>query len=426
MIQYPYNKDIEEYIIGCLITEKQDFILKLSEDDFYSELTKLIYKCLRYMKEKSKTIDMLSVADLISKKLENSLELISNIIANVHTTGAFESHLQQLQMYTTKRELLKKSFEIQAMIETSEHELASDLKSDVLMKLDTVKVAEDKQKEKFDSASIMLSTMAYIENLYSQKNEKKRFLGLDDIDRKTAGIHDSELTVIGARPAVGKTAFSLEMAVRLARKGNKVVFVTCEMSKEQIGTRLISNVGGVDGQKLRLPKNLNDKDWTDIAKASGEISNLPLEIVDNIIYIQELKTYCESKKLKGELDILIVDYLGLLRTHRRVESRRMEIEDITRTLKEMTRILKMPILCLAQLTRNPAKENRPPELTDLRDSGSIEQDADSVWFLHINEETTNRTQDVFETQVIIAKQRNGPLGTAYLKTCHKNFRYWGK
>lgn len=306
----------------------------------------------------------------------------------------------------------------------SEHENAIDIKSDALQAISEIEAKEADTKH-FDIESIIVDTMNCIENDYKADDDGNLFTGLHDLDKITAGLHKEELTIVGARPGVGKTAYALQVMINMARKGNHCLFVSREMSTVQIAKRILSNISAVDGHKLRLCKTLLDDDWVKLGQAAGEISSLPVEINDRISTIQEIRAYCRTLKEKNKLDVLFVDYLGLLKTMKRCESRRQEIEDISRQLKEISMEFEIPVVALCQLNRDSAKSSKEPELHDLRESGSIEQDADNVILLHVPADT-DETADSFDIKVIIAKQRNGATGGIYLRYVRKIFRLYSK
>jgi replicative DNA helicase len=260
-----------------------------------------------------------------------------------------------------------------------------------------------------------------MEQEYRSKEDSKYLTGFHDMDKLTAGLHPEELTIIAARPGVGKTAFALNLISNMAAKGIKSVFISREMSQIQLTKRLIANITPIDGNKLRICKLLTDEDWAKIGDAAGEIGDWDLIINDELATVQEIRTYCRELKNKGKLDMLVVDYLQLCRSSGKHESRRQEIEEISRQFKEMSMEFEVPVIVLSQLSRDNAKNGRVPELHDLRESGSIEQDADNVIFLHVPKDT-DQTQDIFDLQVIIGKQRNGPTGYIFLKYFKKTFK----
>ena len=240
--------------------------------------------------------------------------------------------------------------------------------------------------------------------------------GFIDLDYKTSGFQPSDLILIAARPSMGKTAFVLNIAEYMAFRNDLTVAVfSLEMSKEQLVNRLFSLESRVDAQLLRNG-NLSDTDWANLIEGAGIIGRSHLIIDDTPgISVAELRTKCRKYKLEHNLDIVMIDYLQLMQGSKKTESRQQEISDISRSLKEIARELQVPVVALSQLSR--AVEQRPdhrPMLSDLRESGAIEQDADVVMFLYRDDYYNKDTDRKDVAEVIIAKQRNGPIGTVEL------------
>lgn len=424
MIEFPKNIDLEKYVLGCLMLDKQDEALKLDELDFYDPQNQLIYKVIKYLAEKNKLIDMISVSDLASKRIEDSLTAVTDICNAVHTTTNFEDYKANLKLYTTKRDLIKKAMEIQERVLNSEHETAIELKNDIMESFDTIHVQES-VKNKTDLKSIMGEVMDDIETRVNAKEEQKLYTGYSDIDRLTGGLNNQEFTIIAARPGIGKTAFALQLMLHLASKKNHCSFISREMSNVQLGKRLLSNAATLHNQKLKLCKNLEEQDWTAMQKGLSILTNLPVEINDRIGTIQEIRSYCRQLKNKDKLDVLIIDYIGLLKTLKKCATRREEIDDISRQLKEISLEFKIPVVCLCQLNRDGVKQNKEPEIHELKESGNIEADADNVWLLYMKEEEQQKQpHEMKRLKVIIGKQRNGPVGSIYLNYASTTFKYF--
>ena len=240
--------------------------------------------------------------------------------------------------------------------------------------------------------------------------------GFIDLDYKTSGFQPSDLILIAARPSMGKTSFVLNIAEYMAFRSNETVAIfSLEMSKEQLVNRLFALESRVDSQILRTG-NLSDNDWSSLIEAAGVIGRSNLIIDDTPgISVSELRSKCRKYKLEHNLGIIMIDYLQLMQGSRKSESRQQEISDISRSLKEIARELQVPVVALSQLSR--AVEQRPdhrPMLSDLRESGAIEQDADVVMFLYRDDYYNHDTEKKDVAEVIIAKQRNGPIGTVEL------------
>mgnify|MGYP001347461862 CR=1 FL=1 len=412
----PNNQDVEKSVLGCLLMGKQDYVIKLSELDFMGEANRAIYKAIRKLYDSKAAIDIITVSDAMGT--DNALEIVAGLNSYVASPENIEYYIGILKTYTMRREVIKAAIKAREMAEGDKYESAVELKNDVLQAFDIE--VYDNNKADNSLGAITLKVLDDIEKNYKAKQEDKLFTGFYDLDKLTAGLHPEELTIIAARPGVGKTAFAIQLTLNMAKKGNKCLFVSREMSQMQIAKRILSNLAVVDGQKLRLCKYLTDEDWEKIGITTGEMFELPIELNDRLATIQEIRAYCRELKNKDSIDLLIVDYLQLCRSLKKTENRRQEIEDISRQLKEISLEFSIPVVALSQLSRESvaAKE---PDLHHLRESGSLEQDADNVIFLHVPE-GTDETQDSFDIKVIVGKQRNGPTGYIYLRYHRRTFK----
>ena len=418
----PNNPEIEKSVLGCLLMGKLDYILKLSEMDFMSELNRQTYKAIQELYDHKATVDEFTVSDTLKSHIDNSLEIVVGLGSYVSTPENIEHYIEILKTYTMRRAVIKASMKAKELAEGESFvyfESAVDLKSDVLQMFD-IEVYDNKKTDNSLKA-IIPEVMADIEKKYNGKNEDRLFTGFYDLDKLTAGLHPEELTIIAARTGVGKTAFSIQLMLNVAKKGCQCLFVSREMSSMQIAKRIISNLATIDGQKLRFCKSLTDVDWQKMPEILREIKDMPIELNDKLATIQEIRAYCRELKNKKSIDLLIVDYLQLCRSLKKTESRRQEIEDISRQLKEISLEFAIPVIALSQLSREGVKAGREPDLHDLRESGSIENDADNVIFLHVPKDTDEGI-DSFDIKVIVGKQRNGPTGYIYLKYYRKTFK----
>jgi replicative DNA helicase len=412
---YPNSIELEKSVLGCLLLGKLDYIIKLSENDFLNEATKHIYNTMRHMYDKKQVIDPISVSDAIH--IDNPLEYITNIITGTASPENISYYLERLKTYTIRRDALKAVEKVRTMALEGNIDSLAEFKSDIQQLFD-FKI--DSKREDNRLSEIMLDVFSDIESKYNAKDEDKLFTGFYDLDKITAGLHPEELTLIAARPGVGKTAFALQLMINISRKGCKCLFVSREMSNIQIAKRVLANLAVVDGHKLRFCKSLTDTDWEKMADALIEINELPVEINDSLSSVQEIRAYCRELKNNDKIDLLIVDYLQLCKSLKKTENRRQEVEDISRQLKEMTLEFAIPIIALSQLSRESVSAGEP-ELHHLRESGSLEQDADNVIFLHVPKDT-DETAEAFDIKVIVAKQRNGPVGYIFLKYFRRTFK----
>jgi replicative DNA helicase len=427
----PHSNDIEKYIIGALILEKHNEIHRIQEHDFFNPEHQLLYRVIKWMKEKNKAIDLISVSDWAKKKSEDALDIAVSCINAVTTTAIFNSHLKQLKMYSTKRQILRRISELETLVYDSEHDIPEDLKNDALEILSKVETPESEENTR-TLEDILTETLTEIENQYNGTEEQKLLTGFDKLDKMTAGFHAQELTILAARPGVGKTALALNLLINLSKKGNSCLFVSREMSDKQLCKRIISNLSGIDGNKLRQPKALQDKDWMEISTLANEMDKLKGSVMidDQLLTIQQIRGAVRKLKNKKGIDILFVDYLGLVKTTKKCESKRLEIEDVSWGLKQISKEFNIPVVSLCQLNRDTAEgKGEEPQLHHLRESGAIEQDADNVWMIHEPQEDKNNpftdpSMATLITKLLIRKQRNGPVGTITLKCAKNNFKYF--
>ena len=394
-----YDEEIEKTVLYYLIFEKEPINVK--EDDFFFQKHKQIVKAIDELKSKKQEINILSVKNKINGNDTEILKYIS-IIAESRFGSSIEYAYKELKRLSKKRKLLALSKEMQRDVEeVSEPEIYIEKKIKELTEIN-----QDGEEEK-TFLDIVCETSEVIEKkrLQGTEYDYKYFTGIFDLDKATNGLHEEELTIIGARPGVGKTTFALQVAYKIAKKGMSVAIISLEMSETQIVQKLISKVSNVDSNKLRTGK-LTTLEQEKIAIAEGEISDLPFFINTRVRSIQEIETYARRLKNKNNLGLLIIDYIQLVKSKNKFNSREQEVAEISRSLKLLSLELKIPIIGLCQLNRNAARTE--PTLADLRESGAIEQDADNVIFIY--KENENEEPQLVENVVIdLQKQRAGGL-----------------
>ena len=394
-----YDEEIEKTVLYYLIFEKEPINVK--EDDFFFQKHKQIVKAIDELKSKKQEINILSVKNKIKGNDTEILKYIS-IIAESRFGSSIEYAYKELKRLSKKRKLLALSKEMQRDVEeVSEPEIYIEKKIKDLTEInqdgETVITFLDRVCE--------TSEVIEKKRLQGTEYDYKYFTGIFDLDKATNGLHEEELTIIGARPGVGKTTFALQVAYKIAKKGMSVAIISLEMSETQIVQKLISKVSNVDSNKLRTGK-LTILEQEKIAIAEGEISDLPFFINTRVRSIQEIETYARRLKNKNNLGLLIIDYIQLVKSKNKFNSREQEVAEISRSLKLLSLELKIPIIGLCQLNRNAARTE--PTLADLRESGAIEQDADNVIFIY--KENENEEPQLVENVVIdLQKQRAGGL-----------------
>ena len=427
----PQNIEAEQAVLGAMLIDKEAIAKAtevLSADDFYREAHRVIFSAMLELYNKNEAVDMVTVTEIL--KRDNKLEDIGGIayitsLANVVLTAAnVKYHAEIVAEKSVLRQLVRVSTEIAAM--------GYEANEDVGTLLDTaesriLEISNRKKKNDFTAINdILMDSVQSIESLLQNKGG---FTGLPagfaDLDKLTSGLHPSDFIILAARPSMGKTALALNIVQSVALRAHKgiggeprsVAFFSLEMSKEQLVNRMLCAEAGIDSQRLRVGE-MHDEDWTHLWDACDTMSRAKIYI-DDTAGITAMDMRSRARRLKAEhgLDLIVVDYLQLMQgSGKRNNSgdRQQEVSEISRSLKALARELDVPVLALSQLSRSvESRQVKRPMLSDLRESGSLEQDADIVAFLYredyYNPETENK-----HTELIIAKHRNGPVDTVNL------------
>lgn len=420
----PHSTDAEKSVIGAMLIDSEA-VLTVSEilvpDDFYGKQYGILFDAMVSLYMEGKPIDLVMLENKL-KEMDVSPELSSidvakEIFNQVFTSANVKHYANIVKEKSTLRRIIKVNEEI-----ANRCYLQKDTLDDI-MNMTEKKIFNIMQSQGGgDFVPVKQVVINVLENIEKASKTKGNTTGIPtgfrDLDYQTSGMQPSDLVLIAARPSMGKTAFVLNLAEHMAfKKKVTVAIFSLEMSKEQLINRILSIESRVSSQLLRTG-NLEDDDWDKIVEAAQYISNSKL-IVDDTpgISIQELRSKCRKYKLEHNLGVVIIDYLQLMSAGDRApESRQQQISDISRSLKALARELNVPVIALSQLSR--AVEQRPdhrPMLSDLRESGAIEQDADVVMFLYRDYYYDKQTEKPDVAEVIIAKQRNGPVGTVELK-----------
>jgi len=420
----PQNLEAEQCVLGSILLQ-QGALVKILElvnpEDFYREAHKTIFKAMVILFEKNEPQDIITVTNILKNK--NQLDEIggpaylSSLTDIVPVAANIIYYAQIIRSKSILRRLIQTSTEIAARC----YEEQDDIDSLVDEAEQTIfEISRSKSSQDFQPLSkIIPESFKKIEKLA----EKKELItgvptGYDDIDRMTSGLQSSDLIILAGRPSMGKTALAMNI-VQNASIVNKVpvAVFSLEMSKEQLGMRMLCSVSRVDSQEIRTGF-IRDPDWPKLARATGILSEAPI-FIDDTPAMGILEMRAKSRRLKAEYDIglVVVDYLQLMRGRSNAERREQEISEISRSLKAMAKELDLPVIALSQLNRSlESRPNKRPQLSDLRESGAIEQDADVICFLY-RDEVYNKSEDNPKrgiAEVIIGKQRNGPTGTVEL------------
>ena len=418
----PHSIEAEQSVIGAMIMDRDAVTVAsemLSVDDFYQKQYGILFEAMTELYSEGKPIDLITLQNRLKEKdvppEVSSLEFVRDMITTVPTSANVKYYAEIVSEKAMLRRLIKVNEEIAAACYAGKDRV-EDIMEDTEKKI--FQVLQRKGNDEFvPIKEVVLNALDKIEAASRSKGSVTGLAtGFIDLDYKTSGMQPSDLILIAARPSMGKTAFVLNIAEYMAFRSNLTVAIfSLEMSKEQLVNRLFSLESRVDAQILRNG-NLSDNDWTSLIEAAGTIGRSNLIIDDTPgISVAELRSKCRKYKLEHNLGIIMIDYLQLMQGSKRSESRQQEISEISRSLKEIARELQVPVIALSQLSR--AVEQRPdhrPMLSDLRESGAIEQDADVVMFLYRDDYYNHDTEKKDVAEVIIAKQRNGPIGTVEL------------
>jgi len=418
----PHSVEAEQSVIGSMIMDREAIVAAselITGEDFYNKQYGILFETMVELNDAGSPVDLVTLQNKLREKdvppEVSSLEFVRDLIAAVPTSANIKYYAAIVSEKSTLRRLIRLNEEIANTCYAEKESLEYILE-------DTEKrVFQLVQKRTTDDyvpiRQVVMNAMNRIEMAAKNKGNVTGIpTGFIDLDYRTAGMQPSDLILIAARPSMGKTAFELNLAQYMAFKKNLTVAIfSLEMSKEQLVNRMFSLESSVDAQKLRIGQ-LNDQEWERLIESAGVIGKSRLIIDDTPgISIAELRSKCRKYKLEHDLSIIMIDYLQLMSGSGRNESRQQEISDISRSLKALARELNVPVIALSQLSR--AVEQRPdhrPMLSDLRESGAIEQDADVVMFLYRDDYYNHDTDKKGISEVIIAKQRNGPIGTVEL------------
>lgn len=419
----PHDVEAEQAVIGSMLTDKDSVISAvetLKDEDFYREDNKVIYGAIMNLYNRGEPVDIITLKDeLVSLgKFEavGGLEYLAELPEKVPTTANVDKYIKIVEEKSMLRTLIKTANELIVLgyDQTQEVEDIMDVAEKKIFNV----MQRKNQKGYSSMKDILVESFTQLEELYNRKQHITGVpTGFTDLDYKTAGLHNSDLILVAARPAMGKSAFALNIASYAAVKANvPVAIFSLEMSKEQMGNRILCSEAMVDSNKVRTGK-IEDEDWAKLAMASGELSESQIFIDDTPgISIMEIRAKCRKMKLEKNIGLVVIDYLQLVQgSSKKGGSREQEISEISRSLKILAKEINVPVIALSQLSRAP--EQRPdhrPMLSDLRESGAIEQDADIVMFLYRDDYYNEDSEKKNIAEVIIAKHRAGSTGTVEL------------
>lgn len=418
----PHSIEAEQSVIGCMILSREAITVAsdmLQEEDFYNRQYGVVFQAIVELYDAGKSVDLVTLQNKLREKdvppEVSSLEFVRDLMLMVQTVTHISDYVRIVSEKATMRRLIKACEEIAGSCYVGKEELGPILEDaeksifNIVQRRDTGDYTPIRQ--------VVLSAMERIEKASKNKgNVTGVATGFLDLDYKTAGMQPADLILVAARPSMGKTALVLNIAQYVAFKSDLPLAVfSLEMSREQLVNRLFSLESRVDSQHIRTG-NLSDREWEDLIDGAGVVGRSKLIIDDTPgISVPELRSKCRKFKLEHNIQMVIIDYLQLMSGSGRTDSRQQEVSEISRALKALARELNVPVIALSQLSR--AVEQRPdhrPMLSDLRESGAIEQDADVVMFIYRDDYYNKDSEKKGIAEIIIAKQRNGPIGTVEL------------
>lgn len=434
----PQNLDAEMSVLGVAFLDKyalEKIVEEVDASMFYSEANKKVFQALNELYKSRTPIDITTVKNELDKQKNlnavGGIEYLSEIIDSVATAANLDYYIKIVKEKALRRKLIETATDIitdsyeedgnlTGLFDTAEKSILNVIKARQTSEFRTIADVLRSAQEQLETRAKNKSSMTGIPS------------GFYDLDKETAGFHEGELIIIAARPGMGKTAFALNVATNAAMSTDKAVAIfNLEMTAEQLVNRMISAVGQIEGSKFQNGM-LNSNDWKKYNEAISQLAETNIYIEDNTsITAPEIKAKCRrlANSEKG-LGLVVIDYLQLVTTGSRSESRQVEVSDISRSFKQLAMELKVPVIALAQLSRNAERsETKQPRLADLRESGSIEQDADMVLFINradYHEAKSAEKLEIVPAELIIAKHRKGAVGLINLlfelnKSCFKNY-----
>jgi replicative DNA helicase len=420
----PQNLDAEQAVLGAMLIKKEA-IAEVAEilrpDDFYREAHRIIFQAMMDLFSRNEAVDLITVTEEL-RRTENldkvgGIAFVTALATAVPTAANVTYHAHIVADKAQLRRLINAATDIAsaAYEDTEDIDAVMDEAEKKVLAIAAYQTGGAFEPIK----DIVMGTFDKISQLYESKGGLTGIpTGFTDLDKLTSGLQDSDLILVAARPSMGKTAFTLNVASYVAIHEKKpVAFFSLEMSKEQLVQRMLCSEGGIDSQRLRIGE-IEEKDWGNLIAAADRISAAPIYIDDTAgITIMELRSKARRLKAEHGLSLIVIDYLQLMqgRSSKNSDNRQQEISEISRSLKALARELHVPVVALSQLSRSvESRQVKKPMLSDLRESGSLEQDADIVMFLYREDYYDPDTENKNITDVIIAKHRNGPVDTIQL------------
>lgn len=418
----PHNKEAEQSVLGSMLVDRECVTAafeRVKEDDFYIEANKKIFAAMHVLFNRDMPIDLVTVAEelTVANALEavGGIQYLSYLATSLPTTANLTQHIDIVCEKALRRKLIQTANDI--IVKSYSAGGSSQEVADNAGKLIFDALENNAQRGMVHIRDLLLQTHDNLTDMYQNKGKLTGApTGFEDLDKELHGLQKSDLILVAARPGMGKTSFALNIAANAAIHGNvPVAIFSLEMSGVQLVSRLISSEMLIDSNHLRSGE-LEDEDWEKIAVSLNTLGNAPIYISDSTnITVSDIRAKCRRLKAEKGLGLIVIDYLQLM-SGSRAESRQQEVSDMSRSLKILAKELNVPIITLSQLSRAPdqRKDDHRPKLSDLRESGAIEQDADIVLFLYRDEIYNPDTEQKNIAECIIAKHRNGSTGNMKL------------
>ncbi|MBO0958425.1 replicative DNA helicase [Neobacillus sp. MM2021_6] len=419
----PQNIEAEQAVLGAIFLEPSALTLAseiLIPEDFYRASHQKIFNVMLHLNDQGQAVDLVTVTEELAaaKLIEDigGVSYLSDLAGSVPTAANIEYYARIVEEKSLLRRLIRTATTIASDGYSREDEveaLLSEAEKSIL------EVAQRKNAGAFHNIKdVLVRTYDNIEEMHNRVGEITGLeTGFAELDRMTAGFQRNDLIIVGARPSVGKTAFALNIAQNVAKKtGENIAIFSLEMGAEQLVMRLLCAEGNIDAQRLRTG-SLTEDDWGKLTMAMGSLSNTGIYIDDTPgVRVGDIRSKCRRLKQEHGLGMILIDYLQLiLGNGRSGENRQQEVSEISRSLKQLARELQVPVIALSQLSRGvEQRQDKRPMMSDIRESGSIEQDADIVAFLYRDDYYDKESESKNIIEIIIAKQRNGPTGTVSL------------
>ncbi len=418
----PHNIEAEQAVLGAIFLQPASLTLAselLIPEDFYRAAHQKIYNAMLDLSDKGEPVDLVTVttelADVNLLEEIGGVSYLSDLANSVPTAANIEYYSKIVEEKSILRRLIRTATTIAQDGYSREDEVEVVLNE---AEKTIMEVAQRKNAGAFKNIKdVLVETYDNIELLHDNKGDVTGIpTGFTELDRMTAGFQRNDLIIVAARPSVGKTAFALNIAQNVATKTDEnVAIFSLEMGADQLVMRMLCAEGNIDAQRLRTG-SLTSDDWGKLTMAMGSLSNSGIYIDDTPgIRVSEIRSKCRRLKQEAGLGMILIDYLQLIQGSGRSDNRQQEVSEISRTLKELARELKVPVIALSQLSRGvEQRQDKRPMMSDIRESGSIEQDADIVAFLYRDDYYDKESENKNIIEIIIAKQRNGPVGTVSL------------